>query len=449
MNVAPKMRFAPDLLQDKVALVTGGGSGMGRATAIELARCGARIALLGRRPQPLLDCAEEIRSFGGASLAIPADIRETDQIELAMTAIKAEFGRLDILVNNAGGQFVAPARDLNNKGFETVIRNNLIGTWQMTKAVADHFMLANGGSVVFVTACVRSGLSGFVHTAAARGGVLAMMKTLAFEWAEYGIRLNCVAPGTIKTDGMGHYPISPDQWLKLNRNVLGHMGDVEDVAGAIVFLSSPLGKFVTGEEWYIDGEKTLHLAHDARQMIDAVRYCPARTRRRQAGIAENAMSNAVSYVWTPPPELVEQSNLTAFLRAIGQPDYDTLAEKAEADPAWLMEQVFNFCDVRFNRRYDTMLDVSRGEPWARWCVGGTTNVVLNCIDKHRGTAVCERPFLVWEGEDRREQRTLIYREFADDLDRLARALRGPASARERGCDYMPNLPGLLPRSLRS
>jgi citronellol/citronellal dehydrogenase len=195
-----------------------------------------------------------------------------------MTAIKAEFGRLDILVNNAGGQFVAPARDLNNKGFETVIRNNLIGTWQMTKAVADHFMLANGGSVVFVTACVRSGLSGFVHTAAARGGVLAMMKTLAFEWAEYGIRLNCVAPGTIKTDGMGHYPISPDQWLKLNRNVLGHMGDVEDVAGAIVFLSSPLGKFVTGEEWYIDGGETLHLAHDARQMIDAVKYA-----RRERG----------------------------------------------------------------------------------------------------------------------------------------------------------------------
>jgi citronellol/citronellal dehydrogenase len=163
---------------------------------------------------------------------------------------------------------VTPARELNNKGFETVIRNNLIGSWQMTKAVADHFMFANGGSIVFVTACVRSGLSGFVHTAAARGGVLAMMKTLAFEWAEFGIRLNCVAPGTVKTEGMGHYPISPEQWLKLNRNVLGHMGDVEDIAGAIIFLASPLGKFVTGEEWYVDGGETLHLAHDARDMIN-------------------------------------------------------------------------------------------------------------------------------------------------------------------------------------
>jgi citronellol/citronellal dehydrogenase len=245
---------------------------MGRATAIELARCGAAVTVLGRRVEPLESCAAEIRSLGGTAFAVTADIREPDQIEQAMLRIKTELGRLDILVNNAGGQFLMPARDLNNKGFETVIRNNLIGTWQMTKAVADHFMLANGGSVVFVTACVRSGLAGFVHTAAARGGVLAMMKTLAFEWAEYGIRLNCVAPGTIKTEALGHYPIAPEQWLKLNRNVLGHMGDVEDVAGTIVFLSSPLGKFVTGEEWYIDGGESLHLAHDARHMIDAVKY---------------------------------------------------------------------------------------------------------------------------------------------------------------------------------
>src|SRR3984957_15537725 len=278
MNELPKMRFARDLLHGKTALVTGGGTGMGRATAVELARCGAAVAVLGRRLDPLESCAAEIHALGGRALAMTADIREPEQIEQAMLRIKAEFGGLDILVNNAGGQFVAPARDLSNKGFETVIRNNLIGTWQMTKAVADHFMLAHGGSVVFVTACVRSGLSGFVHTAAARGGVLAMMKTLAFEWAEYGIRLNCVAPGTIKTEALGHYPITPVQWQQLNRNVLGHMGDVEDVAGTIVFLSSPLGKFVTGEEWYIDGGETLHLAHDARQMIDAVKYA-----RRERG----------------------------------------------------------------------------------------------------------------------------------------------------------------------
>jgi len=272
MQPLPAMRFAADLLKGQVALVTGGGTGMGRATAIEMARCGADVVLLGRRAEPIEDCAKIIGELGRKAVAISADIRLPEQIETAMLRIKDEFGRLDILVNNAGGQFVTPARDLNNKGFETVIRNNLIGSWQMTKAVADHFMLAHGGSIVFVTACVRSGLSGFVHTAAARGGVLAMMKTLAFEWAEFGIRLNCVAPGTVRTEGMDHYPINPEQWLKLNRNIMGHMGDVGDISAAIIFLSSSLGKFVTGEEWYIDGGETLHLAHDARQMIDMAKF---------------------------------------------------------------------------------------------------------------------------------------------------------------------------------
>jgi len=272
MQPLPNMRFASDLLSGQVALVTGGGTGMGRATAIEMARCGADVVVLGRRPEPIEDCARIIRELGRKAIAISTDIRQPDQIDAAMLRIKDEFGRLDILVNNAGGQFVTPARELNNKGFETVIRNNLIGSWQMTKAVADHFMLEHGGSIVFVTACIRSGLSGFVHTAAARGGVLGMMKTLAFEWAEFGIRLNCVAPGTVKTEGMDHYPIDPEQWLKLNRNVMGHMGDVGDISAAIIFLSSSLGKFVTGEEWYIDGGETLHLAHDARQMIDAVKF---------------------------------------------------------------------------------------------------------------------------------------------------------------------------------
>lgn len=277
------MRFAPDLLKGQVALVTGGGTGMGRATAIEMARCGARIAVLGRRIDPIESTAKAIRDAGGEAFAVSADIREPDLIERAMEKIKAEFGGLNILVNNAGGQFVTPARELSNKGFETVIRNNLIGSWQVTKAAADHFMLANGGSIVFVTACIRSGLGGFVHTAAARGGVTAMMRTLAYEWAEFGIRLNCVAPGTIKTEALGRYPIPPDDWDRLNRNVLGRMGSVEDISAAIIFLSSPLGQFVTGEDWYIDGGETLHLAHDARGMIDAVKF--AKRERGDAGLS--------------------------------------------------------------------------------------------------------------------------------------------------------------------
>lgn len=148
-----------------------------------------------------------------------------------------------------------------------------------------------------------------------------------------------------------------------------------------------------------------------------------------------------TYVWTPPADLVARSNLTAFLRATAQPDYDSLAARADADPAWLMEQVFAFCDVRFYRPYEQMLDVSRGVPWARWCVGGTTNIVLNCIDRHRGTPVWDRTFLVWEGEDRREQRTLTYAEFARDVDGLAQGLRDLGIRKgDVVAIYMPNLP---------
>jgi acetyl-CoA synthetase len=153
------------------------------------------------------------------------------------------------------------------------------------------------------------------------------------------------------------------------------------------------------------------------------------------------MQDAPQYIWTPPPELLAQSNLTAFLRATGRQDYDALASDAEADPAWLMQEVIKFCDVRFYRNYDQMLDLSRGQPWARWCVGGTTNIVLNCLDKHRGTAVWNQTFLVWEGEDRREQRALTYREFDREVGRLAQGLRDLGIGRgDVVAIYMPNLP---------
>lgn len=200
---------------------------------------------------------------------MPGDTRDEDSIEAAMGRIKDHYGQLDVLVNNAGGQYIAAARDITNKGFEAVIRNNLIGSWQMTRAAADHFMYDNGGSVVFVTAIsARTALTGFTHTVAARAGVTGMMKTLAAEWGEYGIRLNCVAPGTIKTDALGRYPIPPEQWKKLNRSVLNRMGAAEDIAGTIIFLASKLGGFITGEDIYVDGGETLHMGHDARDMIN-------------------------------------------------------------------------------------------------------------------------------------------------------------------------------------
>lgn len=283
MSNTKARRYAPDLMAGQVALVTGSGSGMGRATALEMASCGARLALFARREEPLEETAEMIRAAGGEAFVVPGDTRDEDSIETAMKRIKDHYGQLDVLVNNAGGQYIAAARDITNKGFEAVIRNNLIGSWQMTRAAADHFMYDSGGSVVFVTAISgRTALTGFAHTVAARAGVTGMMKTLAAEWGEYGIRLNCVAPGTIKTDALGRYPIPPDRWKDLNRSVLNRMGAAEDIAGTIIFLASDLGNFITGEDIYVDGGETLHMGHDARDMIN-----PDMFEKRERGDGKN------------------------------------------------------------------------------------------------------------------------------------------------------------------
>jgi acetyl-CoA synthetase len=145
--------------------------------------------------------------------------------------------------------------------------------------------------------------------------------------------------------------------------------------------------------------------------------------------------------WIPTPETVAQSNLSAFIRHAGQADLSALCSRADADPAWLMNQVFGFCDFRFYKPPQSILDTSRGIEWARWCVGGTTNIVLNCIDRHRGTPTWERPFLVWEGEDRRAQRSLTYRDFDAEVCRLAGALRSlGVQPGDRVALYMPNVP---------
>ncbi len=267
VNLAKK-RFADDLLGGKVALVSGSGSGMGQATAIEMARCGAKVVLYGRTPEKLEKTAEIIRSAGGDVLPIQGDTRETEQIQAAHDQIKEHWGRLDILVNNAGGQYVSPAKDITFTGFDAVIRNNLYATWYMTKLAADNFMFENGGKIINVTAVVKQALSGFAHSVAARGGVVALSKTLAHEWARYGILINCVAPGTVKSFPDGHYPIAMGTWEKSNRNLLNRMGRSEDISGMITFLASELGDFITGEEFYVDGGETLNVSHSAADLID-------------------------------------------------------------------------------------------------------------------------------------------------------------------------------------
>src|SRR3972149_9401162 len=134
------------------------------------------------------------------------------------------------------------------------------------------------------------------------------------------------------------------------------------------------------------------------------------------------------FAWSPTPELIARSNLTAFLERTGCGDYDALVARADAEPGWFWEQVIRFFDLRFYKAYERIVDVSAGLPWARWCVGGTTNLVLNCIDRHRGTAVWDRTYLVWESE-RGAQRTLTYREFDAEVCRLPPTPPSPLRAR--------------------
>ena len=153
------------------------------------------------------------------------------------------------------------------------------------------------------------------------------------------------------------------------------------------------------------------------------------------------MPQAGKFYWTPDAEIVAQSNLSAFLEQAGMRDYESLRAKSDADPGWLMEQVFRFCDMRFYRPYEKILDLSRGIAWAQWCVGGTTNVVLNCVDRHRGTPAWNKEFLVWEGESPEEQRRLTYQEFDAEVCRLARGLRALGLGRgDVIALYLPNLP---------
>jgi citronellol/citronellal dehydrogenase len=253
--------FRPGLFTDHVAIVTGGGSGIGLAIAETLGELGAKVAILGRKEERLAAGKARLEGLGITCFAAPCDIREPEKIAAYLDAAEAALGRPTVLVNNAGGQFPTSAESLAQKGWDAVIRNNLSGTFYMTQAVATRSLIpAKRGRVVNVIANVARGFPGMVHTGAARAGVDNLTKTLAVEWAEYNVQVNAVAPGIIRSSGTEQYPPELLEASRL-KTPMKRAGTPAEVAELVAYLASEAAWFVTGETWYIDGGA--HLWGDA------------------------------------------------------------------------------------------------------------------------------------------------------------------------------------------
>jgi len=248
--------YRAGLFDGRHVVVTGGGSGIGRCTAHELAYLGAEVALLGRKPDKLAAVQEEIAAAGAKKPSLHAcDIREEAEVKATIAAIVRTHGRIDALVNNAGGQFAAPLKDISQKGWETVIRTNLTGGFLMARECFVQSMEKNGGAVVNVIADMWNSMPGMGHSGAARAGMLNFTMTAALEWAYAGVRVNAVAPGVIASSGLATYPEAMREGIKNAwRHIpLKRLGTESECSAAIVFLLSPAAAFISGSCIRVDG----------------------------------------------------------------------------------------------------------------------------------------------------------------------------------------------------
>ena len=233
---------------ERAAIVTGGGTGIGRAAAIALHRDGFGVVIAGRRPEPL----EQTRALIGDDCVVyPGDIREPEVSAGLVEECVSRFGRIDCLVNNAGGQFTAAAEDISAGGWRAVRRLNLDAPWFLTQAVAKRWMIANGGRVISVVLCPERGIAGMAHSSAARAGMGALTRTLAMEWGRHGIALNCVAPGWIDTEGVRGYDL--DLEVVAAQVPMKRLGSAAEVGDLIAYLASPAAGYITGQTIAIDG----------------------------------------------------------------------------------------------------------------------------------------------------------------------------------------------------
>jgi len=245
--------FRAGLFEGQAGIVTGGGSGLGRCAAHELAALGARVALIGRKSDKLERVCAEIAAAGGTARPYPCDIREEDRVRGTVSAVLRDLGRVDFLLNNAGGQFAAPLATISAKGWDAVVRTNLTGGFLMARECYTQWMQANGGAIVNIVADMWQGMPAMGHSGAARAGMLNFTETAAFEWAP--VRVNAVAPGWIASSGLDQYPAEMREHIRgLHRLVpAGRLGTESEVAAAVVFLLSPAAGFISGSCLRVDG----------------------------------------------------------------------------------------------------------------------------------------------------------------------------------------------------
>ncbi|MBM4343061.1 MAG: SDR family oxidoreductase [Deltaproteobacteria bacterium] len=251
--------FKSGLFQGKVALVTGGGTGIGRCVAHELASLGCTVVVSGRRPEPLAQVVTEIGEDGGCAFALPLNIRDDEAVDAALAEVVRQRGRLDFVVNNAGGQFAADAATIRPKGWRAVIDTNLNGTWWVSQAAHRHWMQGQGGVIVNVIADMWNGFPGMAHTGAARAAVDNLTKTLAIEWAGDGVRVNAVAPGYVLSSGLANYPddIMEVFQTMMAKNPAARLATEAEVSSAVVFLLTPGAAYITGHTVRVDGAGSL------------------------------------------------------------------------------------------------------------------------------------------------------------------------------------------------
>jgi citronellol/citronellal dehydrogenase len=248
--------FRPGLFAGKHVIVTGGGSGIGRCTAHELAALGAATALVGRKIEKLESVAAEMAAAGYIAPTLYAcDIRDEEGVRAMVAAMLAEHGAIDGLVNNAGGQFQAPLKDISLKGWEAVVKTNLTGGFLMARECFNQYMARAGGSIVNVIADMWTSMPGMGHSGAARAGMLNFTMTAAVEWAPAGVRVNAVAPGWIASSGLAQYPPAIRPMLRtLGKNVpLKRFGTESEISAAIAFLLSDAASFISGSCLRVDG----------------------------------------------------------------------------------------------------------------------------------------------------------------------------------------------------